>query len=100
MEETRGKTFGAAAIPLVQPDDVQAARKGFRGDPSHVVRIARRIEAVKEKQSGVIPRTRLPMTVREHARVGFDVEVAYDRRGQPRKIARVAPAEKGHAMPV
>ena len=42
--------LGAAAVALVEQDDVEAAREGLVGDPLHVVRGARSFQAVERDQ--------------------------------------------------
>src|SRR3982074_1835605 len=90
--------LGPAAVPLIQSKDVEAARKCLGRDALHVVRIARRVEAVEEEQRAVIPWPGLPMAVREGARAGVAGEIAGGCRRQPWKIARIAPTEQRHLV--
>ena len=50
MIEARREVLGAAAVALIQPDDVEAAREGLVGDAAHVVRGARSLEPVQQDQ--------------------------------------------------
>src|SRR5438552_12804527 len=90
----------AAAIALVQADDVKAAREGFCGDAFHVVRVARGVQTVEDEDRRPFPPARLPVALREDARISLDVEVASHRRGQGREIPRTAPAVKSHSMAI
>ena len=98
MKEARGEMLRAAAVPLIESDDVHAAREGLRGEPEHVVGAARPVQPVERDERHVLPRVRLPVAVRQDPRVRRDIEVATGRGGEPREVPRVPPAKKRHAM--
>ena len=98
MEQPFREMLGVAAIPLVQPYHIHAARERLRGESAHVVRIARSVQAVQRDERRTLTSVRLPMAVGGDTRPGGDVEVAPDRRRQARKISRVAPAVERHAV--
>ena len=56
--EAARQVLGAAAIPLVQPDDVPAGGPGLVGHAAHVVRDAGALEAVQQQQRRVVLRPR------------------------------------------
>ena len=89
-----------AAVALVQPHDVHAARERFRGEAAHVVRAARSVQAVQRDERRVLPRPRLPMTIGDNPRARRDIEVPPRRRRQPGKIARVPPAVQRHVVTI
>src|SRR5438045_4740007 len=92
--------FGGPAVPLIDSQDVHATRERLCGEPFHVVRLARAVEAVKRDQRRAFPWTALPVTQRENPAFVGDVEVAARWRRQLRKIPRIAPAVQRHPMAV
>src|SRR6185503_1529591 len=60
-------------------------RPGLVRDADHVMRVARSFEAVKQDDRRMAGSIRLPVAVREHARILGDVEIARLRFGQPRE---------------
>ncbi len=83
--------LGLAAIALVETNDVPARGEGLVGHAAHVVGRARALEAVQEQQRGMACGLGVPMTVREHTRVGCNVEEPWHRRGQSRERPRLCP---------
>src|SRR6478609_2099119 len=90
--------FRVAAIALVEPNDVHATRKCLRGDTLHVVRLTGPIEPVQRENRWPIPRVRMPVTLREHARARGNVEVAGNGSRQRREVAWIAPAVQSHPV--
>ena len=98
MEQPFGQVLGVAAVALVQPHDIHPTRERLGGEPAHVMRVARPVQAVQRDERRALPPVRLPVAIGGDARAGRDVEVAPHRRRQPRKIARVPPAVERHAV--
>jgi Na+/H+-dicarboxylate symporter len=96
VKEARRQVFRVAAIALIEPDDVQAMSKGLGGQAAYVMGLAGSVEAVQGDERRTVPPFALPMTMREHARIRRDVEIADGGRRQPRKIPGIAPAEERH----
>ena len=92
--------FGVAAVALVQPHDVHAARERLGGEPAHVVRLARSVQAVEGDERRVRPRLRLPVTISDNTRRPRDVEIPAHRLRQPREVARVPPAVERHEVTI
>ena len=72
--EPARQVLGAAAIALVEPDDVESGGEGLLGQAAHVMRFARALETVQRQQRRRRLTVRLPVAVRQHPRVGGDVE--------------------------
>ena len=89
--EPAREVLGAPAVALVQPHHVPAGRPRFVGHATHVVRLARSFEPVQQEERGSCRAAALPMTMREHAGVGRDVEIARFRCRQARKYAALDP---------
>src|SRR2546427_3728785 len=98
MEKSGREVLGVAAVPLVEAHDVHAACERFRGNPAHVVRVARPVQAVQYEDGRARPWLGLPMAFGEHARVVIDVEVAADGRRETGEIPGGTPAEERHSM--
>src|SRR5947208_13294045 len=90
--------LGVAAVSLVQSNDVHPARECLRSKAAHVVCIAGSVEPVEGEQRWMSPGLGLPMAMREDACVSCDIEISDSRRGQPWKVARVAPPVEGHLV--
>ncbi len=90
--------FRVAAVALVQPHDIHAARERFGRDTTHVVRVARPIQAVQHQDGRSPPGLRLPVAGRDDARVVIDVEVAAHRRRESGEVPGIAPAEERHPV--
>src|SRR5438876_11389640 len=98
MKQAGRQMLRSAAVPLIQPDDVHSALERLCRNPLHVMRVARGIQSMQENDRRLLPGTRLPVTVRDDARVAGDVEVANRRLRQPRKMAGITPAIERHPM--
>src|SRR5262245_55485979 len=100
MEETRRQMLCVAAVALIQPYDVHATRPGLDRYSFHVMRLARRAQAVQHEYGRMLPGVRLPVTMRKDTSSGIDVEISRRRLRQTRKVARIAPAVDRHGMAV
>ena len=98
VKEACREMLGVPAVSLVEPHDVHALLERLGRDAAHVVRVARCVEAVQQKDGRVFPRLALPVAVREDPGVVVDVEVSDGRLGQSGEISRVAPAEERHGV--
>ena len=96
--EAGGQVFRPAAVALVEQHHVEAARERLVRQPAHVVRLARPFEAVEGEQRRPGRRVRLPVAVRQHPRVGRDVEVARPGRRKRGKRALAGPREERHPV--
>jgi hypothetical protein len=94
MIEAARQPFGAAAIALIEPDDVPAGGPRLVRDAAHVVRHAGAFKAVQQDKGGAVAPRRPEVTVRKHASVGSHVEVPLDGRGQSGKLPGPRPAYK------
>src|SRR2546425_4283617 len=100
MIEAARQPLCPAAVALVEANDIPAGGPCLVRDAAHVMRRARPFEAMEENQrplsrvrfgGQVGGRGRMDVAVREHARVGRDVEVPLNRRGQPWKMTPPRP---------
>src|SRR6266545_1202074 len=100
MIEAARQPLGPAAVALVEPNDIPAARPRLVRDAAHVMRRARPFKAMEENErppsrwrfgGQVGGRGRMDVAVRENACVGRDVEVPLNRRGQPWKMTPPRP---------
>src|SRR5919108_1955529 len=90
--------LGAAAVTLIQADDVEPALPGFRCHAAHVVDIARPFEPVQQQEGRFRGSIRVPVTPRHDARIGGHIEDSIDRRGKIREMAWPRPRVNRHAM--
>lgn len=72
----RRQKFGAAAVSLVQTQNVEARFERHLRNPEHVRRFAGTVEPVNQHQRGMLPGDALPVTFREKPRLGFHLEEA------------------------
>ena len=86
--------LGAAAVALIEPHHVEAGGKRLVGEAAHVVRLARAFETVQRQQRRRGLTVRLPVAVRQHARVGGDVEIPGFGGGQARPAAAFGPTRR------
>ena len=99
MVEPFRQVLGSTAVTLIEQHDIEAPGMSLVRQSSHVVRRARSLESVEDKQGGMRFRVRLPVTMGEDTGVGRHVEVAGLRRWEPWKVPRPAPRVQRHAMP-
>lgn len=88
------KVVGAAAVALVETDDVHSSSQSLFGDAEHVLGIARTFEAVHDDDGESARAIGLPVTVAEHFDAGLDFDEALLGAGQM-KAARDHEAGKG-----
>lgn len=72
--EGGSQVLGPAAVPLVQPDDVESPLLGHVRRPQHVVRLASAFQSVHEEQGGAPFGIGLPVGVAEELRSGATVK--------------------------
>jgi hypothetical protein len=94
-----GQVLGAAAVALVETDDVEAARPRLVGHPAHVVAVARPFEAMQQDDRERRDAVGLPVAVAEHLGVVGDPEQPRLGRWQAREVARPRPRVQRHAVP-
>ena len=68
--------FRSAAVPLIEPHDIEARSPRLVGDAAHVVRLAGTFQTVQGENRRTTPAVALPMAVRQHARVRRHLEDA------------------------
>ena len=79
--EAARQLLGAAAVALVEADDVPAGGPRLVGNAAHVVREARPFETVQQDERPAHRAVRVPMmAMREDARVVRDVEAPLNGR--------------------
>ena len=90
--EGGSQVLDPAAVPLVQPDDVESPLLGRVRRPQHVVRLAAAFQAVHEDQGGAPFGVGLPVGVAEELRSGATVKrrasigMSGDSRGRARIV--------------
>ena len=99
MIEPLRQVLRAAAVALVEPDDVEAGGKRLVGDAAHVMRLARSLEPVQHDQCRTRLAAGLPVAQREHARVGCHVEISGLGGGQAGPLALAGPRVERHLVP-
>src|ERR1043165_2870515 len=63
--ERRREVFGSAARPLVHPDDIESGTICFRGDTTHIVRLAAAFKAMHEDHGPACRAVGLPVAEAE-----------------------------------
>src|SRR5262245_4462773 len=92
--ETSRQMLGVAAVPLIEPDDVPPCGPRLVGYAGDVVGQTGPFQSVQQQERGMSLTLRVPVTVRQHARIGGDIEVPLDRCRQLVKPARLRPRVK------
>jgi hypothetical protein len=90
--------LGAAAVALIEPDDIEAGGEGLVGEAAHVVRFARSFETVQGQQRRRGFTAGLPVAVRQHARIRRDVEIAGFSSGKRVQRPSPGPRIQRHSM--
>ena len=100
MVESRSEFFGAAAVALIEADDVETGEPGFFGRSPRVTGIAGTFEAVDDDESWVRLRSRLPVAVAADVRAGLGGEIAGDARAEAGCAPRPEAGSDGHCVAV
>src|SRR5271156_5603791 len=98
MIEGLRQFFGAAAISLVQPNNVEPRNESLFGTAEHVTGFARPFKAVKQNQSRVSLWIFLPMTFSANLRAWLNFEQARNAFVQTREFARPEIRRDGHEV--
>ena len=93
------QVLGPAAVPLIEPDDVEAGGEGLVGEAAHVVRVARPLETVQHQQRRAGLTAGLPVAVGQHAGVGRHVEMPGFGGGKTGQAPLARPRIQRHLVP-
>ena len=98
MVQRRSQGIGAAAIPLIHTDYVHAQGQALGGDPQHVIRFARPLQAVDENCRQRVPAIALPVAMGEN----FNAWLYFDQPSlgsRQRDVARENEVDQSLPMP-